>query len=400
MRVLLSDGSGLTSRQVATRLGALGHHVEILSSTPLCLTRFTRHVRALHEVPRFADDPLKWFDAANRIATARSIDVLLPTQEQVAVLSALRARLAAKTVVPDFAALRRVQDKIAAWRTLQAIGLPQPASVVVKSKDDLAEITQFPVFVKRPIATASTGVRRATSRDELVIAAAALGLDSEPLLVQSQATGPLAMVQALADRGRLVAHHANLRVVEGIGGGAAVKESVELPTLAGHLERLVRALDWHGPISMDVIVTEDGPLIIDVNPRLVEPINAQLAGTDLVGTMLELAQNRHPPALPIGRAGVRSRQLLLSVLGAALRGSRRAVLSDLMAALRGRGAYSGAVEELTPVGGDPIAAVPPVLAVLATLINPSLCRLFHKGGTGPYALTPDAWRKILAASEQ
>jgi len=398
MRVLLSEGSGLTSRQVATRLGALGHHVEILSSTPLCLTRFTRHVRALHKVPRFADDPLKWFDAANRIATARSIDVLLPTQEQVAVLSALRARLAVATVVPDFAALRRVQDKIAAWRTLQAIGLPQPASVVVRSKDELADITQFPVFVKQPISTASAGVRRATAPDELFAAAAALGLETEELLVQTQAPGPLAMVQALADHGRLVAHHANLRVVEGIGGGAAVKESIELPTLAGHLQRLVRALEWHGPISMDVIVTEDGPLIIDVNPRLVEPINARLAGTDLVGAMLELAQDRHPPTLPAGPAGVRSRQLLLGVLGAAQRGSRSAVLRELVAALRGRGAYNDAVEELTPVGSDPIAALPVVVAVLATLIAPSFWRLFHAGATGPYALTPEAWRKIVAAS--
>ena len=260
MRVLLSEGSGLTSRQVATRLGALGHHVEVLSSTPFCLTRFTRHVRALHRVPRFADDPMAWFAAANRIARLRAIDVLLPTQEQVAVLSAQRSRLEVATVVPDFAALRRVQDKIEAWRTLHAIGIPQPASVVVRSKNDLAAIGQFPVFVKRPISTASAGVRRAATADELVAAAAALGLGTEELLVQTQASGPLAMVQALADHGRLVAHHANLRVIEGIGGGAAVKESIRLPKLEEYLQRLVQALDWHGPISMDVIVTADGPL--------------------------------------------------------------------------------------------------------------------------------------------
>src|SRR5512138_1299715 len=97
LRVLLSEGSGLTSRQVATRLGALGHHVEILSSTPVCLTRFTNRVRALHRVPRFGDDPLGWFEAANQIAKARDIDVLFPTQEQVAVLSALRSRLKVAT---------------------------------------------------------------------------------------------------------------------------------------------------------------------------------------------------------------------------------------------------------------------------------------------------------------
>jgi len=399
MRVLLSEGSGLTSRQVATRLGELGHHVEILSSTPVCLTRFTRHVRALHRVPRFADDPLRWFDAANELAKARAIDVLLPTQEQVSVLSALRARLAVATVVPDFAALCRVQDKIAAWRTLGALGLPQPASVLVQTEDDLTKIAQFPVFVKRPIATASTGVRRASTRDELLSAATALGLGTEDLLIQTQATGPLAMVQALADRGRLVAHHANLRLVEGIGGGAAVKESIILPALGEHLERLVRALDWHGAISMDVIVTADGPVIIDVNPRLVEPINAQLAGVDLVGAMLELAGDRHPQALPTGRAGVRSRQLLLSVLGAAQRGSRRAILRELVAALRGQGAYDKTVEELTPASGDLIAALPVIVALLATLIAPSLCRLFQRGAIGPYALTPAGWRRIVAASD-
>jgi glutathione synthase/RimK-type ligase-like ATP-grasp enzyme len=400
LRVLLSEGSGLTSRQVANRLGTLGHHVEILSSTPVCLTRFTRHVRALHRVPRFADDPLAWFEAANGVAKTRDIDVLLPTQEQVAVLSALHPRRDVATVVPDFAALRRVQDKIEAWRTLEAIGIPQPDSVVVRNKNDLARVVRFPVFVKRPISTASAGVRRAATAAELATAATALGLGSGELLVQTQASGPLAMVQALADHGRLVAHHANLRILEGIGGGAAIKESVVLPTLAEHLERLVQELGWHGPISMDVIVTDGGPLVIDVNPRLVEPINAALAGVDLVGAMLELAQNGHPAPVPAGKPGLRSCQLLLCILGAAEHGSRRGILRELIDGVRRRGAYERAVEELTPLGGDPIAALPVILAVLVTLTKPSLWRLFHAGATGPYSLTPEAWRKIVASSER
>lgn len=79
MRILLTEGSGLTSRQVATRLGDLGHEVEILSSTRLCLARSTRRVRQVH----FARSPLRWLAAAKAIASARSIDVLFPTQEQV-----------------------------------------------------------------------------------------------------------------------------------------------------------------------------------------------------------------------------------------------------------------------------------------------------------------------------
>ena len=118
-------------------------------------------------MPRFADDPMAWF-AMRQTASpgCAPSTLLLPTQEQVAVLSAQRSRLEVATVVPDFAALRRVQDKIEAWRTLHAIGIPQPASVVVqRSKNDLAAIGQFPVFVKRPISTASAGVRRAATAD-------------------------------------------------------------------------------------------------------------------------------------------------------------------------------------------------------------------------------------------
>jgi hypothetical protein len=110
MRILLSEGSGLTSRQVAGQLGSLGHEVEILSSSKICLTRFTRHVRAVHDVPRFGLDPFGWLAAAERIAGERKIDLLFPTQEQVTVLSARRKHLRVATIVPPFPSLARVQD--------------------------------------------------------------------------------------------------------------------------------------------------------------------------------------------------------------------------------------------------------------------------------------------------
>jgi hypothetical protein len=226
-----------------------------------------------------------------------------------------------------------------------------------------------------------------------------MGLGQSPLLSQTQALGPLAMVQAVADHGRLIAYHANLRVCEGVGGGASLKESIVIPGMSDHLAKLADALRWHGALSMDVIVTGDGPVVIDINPRLVEPMNAQLSGVDLVGVMLALAQGEHPPAQPAGRTGVRSRQLLLAILGAAQnQNSRMAVIRELGRALAKRGDYSNAVEELTPVSGDPLAALPVAVALAATLISPPLWRYFHAGAVGPYALTPQAWETIVLAA--
>jgi ATP-grasp domain-containing protein len=401
MRVLLSEGSGLTSRQVAGQLGTLGHEVEILSSSTICLTRFTRHVGAVHDVPRFGLDPFGWLAAAERIAGERGADLLFPTQEQVTVLSARRKQLRVATIVPPFASLARVQDKISAFHALSEIGAPQPRSFVISSADDLRQVTAYPVFVKRPVSTASSGVRRATNAQALEAAARELGLGQCELIAQSQASGPLAMVQAVADRGRLVAHHACLRLREGIGGGASLKESVTLPGLAEMLARLVAALDWHGALSMDVIVADSGPVVIDVNPRIVEPANALAAGVDLVAAMLDVTGDAPARVRPATSAGTRTRQTLLAILGAAeQRGARGAILREAFDAIFARGDYAGSIEELTPVAGDPIAAVPVAAALVATLIHPPLWRKFHDGAVGPYAVTPEAWKEILAAATE
>jgi ATP-grasp domain len=400
MRVLLSEGSGLTSRQVAGQLGLLGHEVEILSSSKICLTRFTRHVKAVHDVPRFGLDPFGWLAAAERIAGERKTDLLFPTQEQVTVLSARRKHLGVATIVPPFAGLARVQDKISAFRMLKAIGAPQPQTFIISRADDLRDVATYPIFVKRPVSTASSGVRRATNAQEFAIAARECGLGQSELIVQSQVLGPLAMVQAVADRGRLVAHHACLRLREGVGGGASLKESIALPGLAEILAQLVAELAWHGALSMDLIVADGGPVIIDVNPRLVEPANALAAGVDLVAAMLDVAGDAPAQERSSGGAGVRTRQTLLAILGAAeQQGTRGAVLREAFDSIFARGDYAGSVEELTPVAGDPVAAVPVVAALVASLIHPPLWRKFHAGAVGPYAVTPEAWKEILAGAD-
>ena len=98
MKVLLSDGSGLTSRQCATYLSAAGHAVEVLAPDPLCLCRFTRHVSRVHRVPVYGADPFGWLGAALAVYRTGRFDVLLPTQEQVAVLSLAAGQLAAAGV--------------------------------------------------------------------------------------------------------------------------------------------------------------------------------------------------------------------------------------------------------------------------------------------------------------
>jgi hypothetical protein len=408
MKILLSDGSGLTARQVAGRLGEAGHDVEVLSPDPMCLCRFTRHVRRVHPVPSYGGDPLGWLDAALAVYLHGGFDMLFPTQEQAAVLSHSAGRLALggiRTAVPPFEALRAVQDKVTASATLGALGIPQPATAFVTSADDLRALPSLPVFIKTPIGTATSGVRLIDSAaalrscaDELEAAGAFAGAEALGVVAQEPAAGPLVMVQAVFARGELVAAHANLRIREGAGGGASHKRGLDQPAMVvGHLESLGRALAWHGGLSADAILTDAGPVFIDINPRLVEPVNAWRSGVDLVGAMVDVARGGIPEAQQPGRPGVSTHQLLVAVVGAGVRNrTRRAVAAEIRAALTHAGEYRGSAEELTPVRGDPRAALLVIAATAMLLVRPAAGRRLAAGSVASYALTPAGWDRLLS----
>ena len=378
----------MTARQTANRLWSAGHVVEALAPDPLCLCRFTRHVRHIHRVPKYGPDPLAWLDAALATYESGRFDVLLPTQEQVAVLASVPERLRQRgvvTAVPPFSALAAVQDKLSAFHTLMRLGLPQP-----RGSTRAEGWTGFPAYVKEPIGTASGGVRHVGSPEELARVS-----HGGSTLIQAAVDGPLAMCQSVFDHGTLVAFHANLRTGEGANGGASHKESVDLPEARSWLEVLGADLDWHGALSADVIVTDAGPMFIDINPRLVEPENAWQAGVDLVRGMLDVACGV-PSGQPSGRTGVKTHQLLLALLGAAQQGSgRRGIAAELLGAVRKSGPYSESVEELTPVHRDPIALTPLAMASVSTLIWPPSWSWFASGSVENYALAPEGWEQIL-----
>jgi biotin carboxylase len=406
MRILLTEGAGLTSRQVATQADRMGHEVSAVVSDPLCLARFTRHIRALHKVPMFGDDPLRWFDCMLEVAVAQKIDVVFPTQEQVTVLSHQLPRLmeaGVATAVPPFRSLARVQDKLSALRTLDELAVPQPRTRVVTSSAEARDWTSFPAFVKTPIGTGSTGVRRVAGPTELREAVdhfiAGGARRDGGVLVQEAVDGAFVMAQCVFDAGALVAFHANERVQEGASGSAAAKSSVDLPLLRSVLARLGQSLEWHGALSVDAIVADGQPYVIDVNPRLVEPGNALAAGTDMVAALLGVALGTYVSPTPPSRQGIRTHQFLMAILGAAQRtGRRRAVLLEVARALTRRGVYAGSREELLPWAGDRRTSVLPVAAVVATLLRPRLWRVFTDGAVSRYSLAPEGWRQLRAAA--
>jgi hypothetical protein len=217
------------------------------------------------------------------------------------------------------------------------------------------------------------------------------------VLVQDLITGATEKAQSVFCRGELIGFHAYRQVAAGVGGGEAIKESVDRPATRGFLERIGRHLGWHGALSLDYIMPLDSatPLLIDCNPRLVEPFNAYRAGTDLVEILLRASLGERPQALPESRAGVRTHLAMQALLGVASReGTRRGVICEGWQLLKGSGPYAGSAEELTPVRLDWPSAVPLAMTMAMLLASPKLAHQLARGGFGAHLLDVASIRTI------
>ncbi|KAE9368506.1 glutathione synthetase ATP-binding domain-like protein [Stipitochalara longipes BDJ] len=410
MKILLTDASGLTSRQVSTILSQKHHEVHVLSPPGIGITKLTSHTFRCHPVPAFSNSPYAWLDATLSVLRSEKFDILLCTQEQVFIVSAeakLVEETSVKFAVPDFESLRRVMDKVSACQVLSEAGLPQPESVVLNSSLETLSKCEalLPGFVKTPIGTGSTGVRRAANSEDLASIVAdyvAKGYfdNGGELLVQKEIQGNLLMVCGIYDHGRLRAWHACLRVREGIGGGASKKLSLPLEVVGEHLQGLGRLLNWHGALSFDAILEGGRTWYIDINPRIVEPTNGLLAGVDLLEELLQVSlgnEVEETTAPKHGIEGVETHQLLLAIMKATEEG-RMQLLGEAFKAVMGFHEYAGSREELTPLDGDVVWVSVGLAALFLGLLvlGPWLVRRLNGDTISNYSLSQKGWKEILA----
>jgi predicted ATP-grasp superfamily ATP-dependent carboligase len=403
-KILLSEGSSLSSREAITALGLAGHRVELLSSDPLCLGRFSRFVSRVHRAPASGADPDGYLKAVIDTVEAGRIDALLPVHEQAYLFAAARQQLPSRLgiALADFEAFEQVQSKAGLAKLLTRLDVPQPRTELVHSADEFVAMRPYPFFVKSAFGTASTGVWRVRDerqRDAVLTQLQQHEAFAEGLLVQAAVRGSLERTQAVFNHGRLVASHIYRQVVEGPGGGDVLKISVVNAQVREIVMRIGHALDWHGALSFDYI-REDvtgTPYFIDANPRLVEPMNAWLSGVDLPGALLRISLGETPPAQAPGREGIITRLGLMGLLDAARqRNRRRDVVREIMLLASSSGRYRGSREELVPLLTDPWCAIPLGVVITRLLRNPAAASRFSETTVAAYSLTPQAIHRLRA----
>jgi predicted ATP-grasp superfamily ATP-dependent carboligase len=403
-KILLSEGSSLSSREAITALGLAGHRVELVSSNPICLGRFSRFVGRVHRAPASGADPDGYLAAVLEVIRRNNIDALLPVHEQAYLFAAARRRLpeGLGVALADFETFEQVQSKASFAALLTRLQVPQPKTEIIGSADQFAAERPFPFFVKAAFGTASAGVWRvgdAHQRDALLLQLQTLNAFAEGLLVQAAIVGSLERTQAVFDHGRLVACHIYRQMVEGPGGGDVLKISVNSAQVRDTVARIGHALAWHGALSFDYIRDDatGTPHFIDANPRMVEPMNAWLSGVDLPGALLQISLGETAPTQPEGREGVLTRLGLMGLLDAARqRHRRRDILREIGLLATASGRYRGSREELVPLLTDPWCAIPLSVVVARLLRTPEAAARFSDSTVAAYSLTPAAIHRLRA----
>jgi hypothetical protein len=393
LRILLSEGNSTSAREAVTVLGLAGHTIEICDPARFPLARFSGFPAKLHRCPPMRDDPLGFLAFVEALLARERFDMLLPIHEQGYLFARYRERLAGiGMALPAFENYRTAHSKSGLHRVLVELALPQPATTIVRGLDQLRATARIPCVIKTAIGTASRGVWIVRDRADLHRARCELASGdrlSGEILVQALAEGFVEKAQGVFARGELLGFHACRQLAEGAGGGDARKQSVRRDGVRADLARIGKHLDWHGALSIDYIWRVGGPLYIDANPRLVEPMAAWLAGTDLVDLLLRISMGEMPEPLPDSREGVLTHQAMQALLGLVQRGgTRRDIGRECLNIIRHHGVYAGSAEELTPVRLDWLSFVPFAITALALLASPRLAQPLAKSGWGRHLLGP------------
>jgi predicted ATP-grasp superfamily ATP-dependent carboligase len=398
LRVLVSEGNSTSAREAITILGLSGHRVEICDPSALCLARFSRFVRKFHRCPGLRDDPSGFCAFVENLLAVRHFDVLLPIHEQGFLFARLGERLTERVGValPDFDDYRTAHSKAGFSRLLDRLGLPQPPTRIVSSETELRAAIRLPSVVKTSVGTASRGIWLVRDAGELEAALGDIrargmspdGVFADEMLVQDWLAGSIGKAQAIFNHGRLLGFHGTRQIAAGAGGGDAIKQSESRADVRTYVARIGEHLAWHGALSVDyILVDETTPLLIDCNPRLVEPMSAYLAGVDLIGLLLRVSIGDIPAPSLSSRDGVRTHLAMQALLGCALQGGgRRDIARQCWQLATGSGAYAESIEELTPLRLDWVSLVPLAATAAALLFRPAFATTLARKGWGAHLL--------------
>lgn len=312
--VLVPGISAPSSVTCVRSLGRRGISVVVGSDSPDTPAAHSRYCEAFVHLP----DPTEGLDAyaESLLAVAKRSDIrtIVPVRE--ADIYALSRRKESFSDViatpwPDFATLRRVQDRVELFSIADTAGVATPETALATEWDDWDRET---ILKARYTVTAPAYLGPGAEQNTIESTAYREPGPPPDTTALREDWGHVPLVQeyvddsdeyaffALYDDGDLVEtfQHRQRRGYKYCGGPSAYRESVAIPELDAAGRTLLDALDWHGLAMVEFLRDpETGEFkLMEINPRFWSSLPFTVrAGSDFPNAYWRLATG-DPPRTP------------------------------------------------------------------------------------------------------
>jgi len=279
---LLSEGYGMLTGLVSD-FRAMGHEVSTLLDSRVM--KFNPPLEATEVHPISSRTDLK--ESLQNLS--RSVDgVYLTAPESSGILSKLIeavVEVGGASLNCSIEGIERCSDKMLLYDTLKASGLPVPETVTVNGNESLGTVKRivkdmgFPLIFKPKDGVGCTGLSFVAENAHIEGAVKKVSKESlgKPFIVQKFVKGTPASVSLISTGDRALPMSLNEQLLtlappnldsSYLGGTVPLHHPVEKKALGIAKELLEALKGLRGYVGFDLVLTGEGPVIVEVNPRL------------------------------------------------------------------------------------------------------------------------------------
>jgi predicted ATP-grasp superfamily ATP-dependent carboligase len=325
-RILCPDPFFITQVSAVRALGRRGDTCEVAWPYGAFKKFFkSRYVREVHRVGDLATEPDQFAEDVISLCRRKSFDVVLPasiesTEALIPVMPELQKHVA--TLLPTEAQLAIGTDKSKTFEFCEQFDILHPRTWTIRNAEHAGRISaeaSYPLVLKHTRNLGgSRGVRFVGNLGELVEAyeyLSELRADNSPVLAQEYVPGLLFDAVTVARDGECpqVFTSARKLMYPVSGGVTCVSVSTRSEELKATARKIVRELNWNGPIEMEFkLDARDGRFkLIEINPRFWASLGTAIScGVDFPGIAVDLALGRKVKNTDEHEYGARHKYLL------------------------------------------------------------------------------------------
>lgn len=276
--ILLTGGRAPAALDLARKFKRAGHDVYVAETVRFHLCTFSNSVEKCFVVPAPSENKDAYISALIHITQANSIDLVIPTCEEVFYISQELEILRKMTDIftDDIYKLDKLHNKFEFNKLLQNQSVSAAKSFQInsiKEYDELVNkgIISYPHVLKPVYSRFSTKTKIICRKENLNITIS----QKQPWVAQQYIAGKLICTYSICHQGEVLAELAYInRQSTGANGAGICIEKIVNEVLSLWIRSFVKELNYTGQIAFDIIQMNDGSLWpIECNPRATSGIH-------------------------------------------------------------------------------------------------------------------------------